>query len=111
MKNSMVIFFYPSHNVGGVQTLFIRMIKRLHSSGAKVGYIDFYDGTLRKELERFANINFIDVRNCDDIGAEDVVVSSFNFLNLIQVFLPKNTRFLFWFLSPYNLPILNFRLD
>jgi len=35
------------------------------------------------------------------------VVTSFNFINLAQLFFPKNDHFLFWFLSPYNLPILN----
>jgi len=106
INNKKVIFFYPSRAIGGVQTLFIRLIKKLYEEGVQVGYVDFCDGTIRKELCTLSDIDFINVDSII-INQNSIVVTSFNFINLAQLFFPKNDHFLFWFLSPYNLPILN----
>jgi hypothetical protein len=110
-QDKTIVFFFPSHTLGGVQTLFIRLIRRLHEDGYKLGYVDFVNGIMRKDLAHLTDIAFIDVKsintNTIDFELDCVVVTSFNFINLVTLFFTKNTPFLFWFLSPYNLPIKN----
>lgn len=111
VKNKRIIFFFPSHTLGGVQTLFIRLVKRLYKDGYKLAYVDFCDGTMRKALVQISELEFIDIEAVKsgsiDIGHSGVVITGFNFINLVTLYFTKNTPFLFWVLSPYNLPIKN----
>lgn len=107
MKNekyrNRIIFFYPSYQLGGVQTLFVRIILSLVKRYRPVGYIDFSTGYLRTALVNVEQAEYIDIKSVI-LEDDDVIVTSFNFINIINLFIPHNTKVLFWFLHPSNLP-------
>lgn len=111
VQKKRIVFFFPSKTLGGAQTLFIRLIKRLHADGFKLGYVDFSSGTMRKSLAQYTDIQFIDFELMGSNGLhlepQSIVITGFNFINLVSLYFQPNVQFLFWFLSPYNLPIRN----
>ncbi|MBJ7537803.1 hypothetical protein [Marinomonas transparens] len=105
--NNKIIFFYPSHDLGGAQTLFLRCIKMLHSNNIDVGYVDFNDGTLRKELIG-TGVDFFDFSSAPFVFDFKVtLVTSFNYMNFSPLFFSGEVVFLFWVVSPLNMPVVN----
>ncbi|BCK18638.1 glycosyltransferase family 4 protein [Vibrio cholerae] len=101
-----IIFFYPSYTLGGVQTLFIRTLNKLAKEGIRVGYCDFHDGTLRKSLKDNSEISYVTLDDIRNIKS-NLIVTSANYMNVSKLIFHRDSKLLFWFLSPYNLPILN----
>lgn len=106
MKSNRIVFFYPSYDLGGVQTLFIRVASELRL-GRKVLVFDFPNGCLSSNLKGMDNLEIVDPRYKYPLKPGDLVITSFNFVNLIHFFFEGDCRFLFWCLSPFNFPLLN----
>lgn len=106
-----IIFFFPSNTLGGVQTLFIRLINQLDNTGYQTGYIDFDDGVMRTQLKENERVEYYPIRQVgagSEIGAENcTIITSLNFINVAPLYIAPQAKILLWCLSPYNLPIRN----
>lgn len=111
LKEHKIVFFFPSYTLGGVQTLFVRIIKRLVLQGYNVGYVDFFDGVIRKSLIDLEKAEFLDINklNAETISEKYkiTVVTAFCFINVAPIYFSRESNFLLWFLSPFNLPLKN----
>lgn len=103
-----VVFFYPSHVVGGVELLFYRLAKLCGESDIKIAIIDFEFGFIPNKLraEKIA-FDYIDVeyKGDFDLSTDDILICPLSMVNsdLLKKVNNPESRIVFWDLHPHNL--------
>jgi glycosyltransferase involved in cell wall biosynthesis len=110
-----VIFFYPSSNVGGVQTLFARLAVSLIERVDSVTIYDYPDG-IYQDLIFNDKVNILPFVDGDIISLEQSVTIITPASNLVEIYnkfhFKSNDSILFWMVHPFNivvnLPLFNY---
>jgi hypothetical protein len=100
-----VLFYYPTHPVGGVVMLFSRVARWLaEQSGVRAGVIDYADGLLARQAgERVDHVTFTPGERAP-IPAGATIVTPLSHLYSIHKHLavPRDTRIVCWVLHPFE---------
>jgi len=105
----MITFFFYKKGIGGVQNLYLNLIKELSKRGITVKLVYFKDSWLTKELDRF-NIHYelfdLEKENTENINSfvlpDDILIDTGFGGNLFR-FYKINPYFLFWNVYPIAL--------
>ena len=105
----MIIFYVRAKDVGGVQVLYLNLIKELFNKNIIVKLISYKESWLNSELNRykikyeFLNIESTKIQEFNTfIKAEDILVSTF-LMDEYFLFLKVNPLLLFWNVFPRTL--------
>lgn len=105
----MITFFFYKKGIGGVQNLYLNLIKELSKRGIPIKLVYFKDTWLTQELDRFKiNYKLFDLKEdkAEDINSfifpDDIIIDT-GFGDSLFRFYKINPYFLFWNVYPIAL--------
>ena len=107
-EKKVVVFFYPSKNIGGAQLLFARIAELLILDSYKVVLLDLGNNFIYNYLtERNLNFDFKLVSLIEKYASkkDDIIILSLSDIWYFKNFITPNseTKFVFWDLHPFAL--------
>ena len=99
-----LIFYFPRKNIGGVQTLFVRLANEIAKYN-KVYIVDYIDGYLAKSVND--SVGLIEYKETLEAEIPDnsvlICPADMIYQELSKIQIPLNTKLFFWNLHPLNL--------
>lgn len=113
----MIVFYLKAKDVGGVQVLFLNLIRELYSNSVKIKLICYKESWLISELNRRKiEYEYLGIENIRServsafVNSDDILISTF-LMDEYFLFLKSNPLLLFWNVFPNSLNIKNSKVS
>lgn len=104
MSNTTIYLWYPSKIIGGAELLLLKIGEFLSKQEANVTIIDYVEGFLYKEADKYNLKKLAIEENTPSLGSGVLITPASEIYSIHKLkFLGDNIRLLFWQIHPYNL--------
>lgn len=109
-QKPLVLFFFPSRKIGGVEVLYVRLAEFFFNDGYAIGVIDYLDGYIKRELQnKNIEFSFTEYKSLFKSNIEgDFCITSLLHIDKYPELKNLNLKFFFWDDHPQN-AIMPFR--